>query len=153
MTENIRTPIPVNSLPEWHPDHSSHFETRRKFIYPKVTLPPKFPFGSNYSSEKVIEMPLYETNFLDKDTIWKQPLFHVVQSDRSESNYLLSWDETQPTLTSFPSDNKCLSYQTLMSASNSQTSGVPPTDRNSKKVDEEKPSWNFKDLRLYFNKR
>lgn len=147
MKDNLKPPLHVNTLPEWHPDHSSHFETRRGFMYPKVTLPPKYPFGVNFTSKKVIEMPLYEMRFLDKDTIWRQPLFPVVQSGRIETSSLYSLGSSGDL-----SDSTCLSYQTLMRASRPSSSALPFPAKFMDK-DRNRPKWQFKDIRPYFNRR
>lgn len=138
--ETFEAPFPVNSLPEWHPDHSSHAENRRRFYLRRPTIPPRFPVGKNFSGDKVLEMPVYEYNFLDIDTIWRQPLFPIVLSASESSSFRSS---KYPTSSEQP--NKCLSYQTLMNAAGSSVSPLSQED--------EKPSWNFKDLRAYFNRR
>jgi hypothetical protein len=148
--ENIPKPFLVNTLPEWHPDHDSHTANRRRFYYPKrITIPPKFPIGSNYTKEKILEMPLYKVNFLDIDTIWKQPLFPLIQSESSESSSLFSSKYFSSLQTSPSRPNKCLSYQTLMSAAQRASISTLQTQPPST----EKLGWQFKDLRMYFNRR
>ncbi|OXA61380.1 Neuropilin-1 [Folsomia candida] len=156
--ESVQLPFPVNTLPEWHPDHSSHASNRRRFFhYPRrPTIPPKFPSGSNFTAEKVLEMPLYETNFLDSSTIWNQPLFPIVQSESSESRSLLSskyFSDTFQTDSPAKFRNKCLSYQTLMSSAVHRSSILPPQTQPSDRTTAGKPGWRFKDLRTYFNRR
>jgi len=117
-------------------------------------------------------MPPYQLKFLDKDTIWREPLFPIGQSEssvmsgdsyvpskkmssvgkRSHHKEQLSNEQMPSTETNTesgaydygePGSGECWSYQAL-----SSTSATFTTD--SSKI---KPPWHFKDLRAYFNQR
>ncbi|ODN04176.1 Cubilin [Orchesella cincta] len=173
INENLPHPVHVNA-PPWHPSHISHFEDKKRFQYRRVTIPPVFnKDGLNFTATRVIEMPPYQLKFLDKDTIWREPLFSIGESESS----IMSSDSYVPNKNSGsgggvgkrshhqepPTPNEqvpstetntesgayddgvgeCWSYQAL-----SSTSATFTTD--SSKI---KPPWHFKDLRAYFNQR
>lgn len=192
--ENLPHPVHINA-PPWHPSHISTYEGKQPFMYQqrKFTTPPVFPEdGLNFTGPRVIEMPPYHMSFLDKNTIWRQPLFHVGQSESTvpglstlsslsgSTSYVatprtgkLSSRERNidgsatPTLASSSSSSRerrsertsqyvnyggggaataeCWSYQAL-----SSTSATFAADSRSRI---KKPSWHFKDLRAYFNRR
>lgn len=173
--ENLPHPIPMDA-PPWHPSHISTHQGKAPFMSRprKVTTPPIFPSnGLNFTSSRVIEMPPYQMDFLDKNTIWREPLFsvgptqssilsggsptptapstskkewvsHQLPSSReSRSESISAYFDMNNDLSSTKANAECWSYHAL-----SSTSATYTTDPN--KV---KPPWHFKDLRAYFNQR
>lgn len=179
--ENLPRPIHVNA-PSWHPSHISTYEGKQPFLsfrqhYNKFTTPPVFPAedGFNFTESRVIEMPPYHMNFLDKDTIWREPLFHVKSSvnDRQPILPTLSYKVTPksfPTTSTetggirssspgFKSSRESRSESSYYFNGGyggecwsyqalSSTSSSFTTDSSRLK-----PPWHFKDLRSYFNQR
>lgn len=77
--DNLPYPVHVDA-PSWHPSHISMYEGKLPFLqHPRrVTTPPFFPDGGlNFTNTRVIEMPPYQRDFLDKNTIWREPLFQI----------------------------------------------------------------------------
>lgn len=120
--------------------------------YPRFTTPSPIssPDGLNFTSNKFLEMPFYDKQFLDKNTIWTQPLFPLkylnFSSQSGDNNY-------------FP---HCLSYEALLKRGQieSTTTGKSKEARwkaiQRRKQDNErkrKPSWQYTDLRAVFNQR
>ncbi|CAL8102242.1 unnamed protein product [Orchesella dallaii] len=177
INENLPHPVHINA-PPWHSSHISHFADKQRFHYPRVTIPPIFyKHGLNFTSSRVIEMPPYHLKFLDKDTIWREPLFSIGQSESSimSSNSYVPYKkvgnvggsvgkrshhqqprpneqvpstETNTESGAYDYDDQQGNGECWSYEALSSTSATFTTD--SSKI---KPPWHFKDLRAYFNQR
>ena len=145
------------NTPEWAKYYSGNLPNSRVRRY---TTPNPIPSGINISVERVIEMPPYDKNFLDKDTVWSTPLFPVIV-DESESpergngnggssvrvrNTRFGGAGSGSEVISFP---PCLSYESLLESGQ----GPAESRRWPTKDNIVKPQWHYKDLRPVFNQR
>ncbi|CAG7824477.1 unnamed protein product [Allacma fusca] len=135
--ENPKTLLTSHlNSPDWFTMHSP--DAFRKYRYHNRKLMYQVnthPTGLNFTSDRLIEMPPYETDFLDKDTIWTQPLFSVVSSESDLSSSI---------------STPCLSYEFLSRSSDTPLNKATRTQPASSYP---KPDWQYKDLRSVFNQR
>ena len=96
------------------------------------------PPGLNFTSRRPMEIPEYEGGFVDRDTVWREPLFPIVSSQNELSSSTFS--------------PPCLSYEYLSSSS---TAHVPRGQKYRAGITDfpKGPNWQYKDLRGVFNQR
>jgi len=119
----------------------------------RYTTPNPLPSGINISVERIIQMPpRNDQNYVDKDTLWKTPLFPVITEESQASSSGSTGNSGRTRTTRFGgagsgSDSypQCLSYEALMLEAGSEHRRV--------KEQVSKPHWDYKDLRPVFNQR
>lgn len=162
IKDGIHGPVHVNS-PDWHPAHINNVIGSQQFNVPRVTAIPKFPSGLNFSDQanQAVEMPTYDLEFMDKETIWEQPLFFMANQTNGPFTSRYYNHKRRRFIKKFKSKTNtngahysCVSYETLNSSpASSLFSFASGLKSNHYNETHERPTWEFKDLRPYFNHR